>query len=87
VISSGRPHGGIEGLAVPSDDRLAIGIYEARSAVTRLLVVNELPVGARTLLLRLLGAGSVLKQAIAELQPAGRGPERTLALPVLLRFR
>jgi flagellar biosynthesis/type III secretory pathway protein FliH len=38
--------------------------------------------------LRLLGAGAVLKQAIAELQalPA-EAQERTLALPVLLRLR
>ena len=41
-----------------------------------------------TLLVRLLGAGSTLKHAIAELQalPA-EAPERRLALPVLLRLR
>ncbi|HEY0476453.1 MAG TPA: DUF4351 domain-containing protein [Kofleriaceae bacterium] len=41
-----------------------------------------------TLLVPLLGAGSVLKQAIAELHalPAD-APERRLALPVLLRLR
>lgn len=41
-----------------------------------------------TLLVRLLGAGAVLKQAIAELQalPADAA-ERRLALPVLLRLR
>ena len=41
-----------------------------------------------TLLVRLLGAGAVLKQAIAELKelPA-EAPERTLALPILLRLR
>jgi hypothetical protein len=53
-----------------------------------LVVVNELPVVRDTLLVRLLGAGSVLKHAISELQalPA-EAPERTLALPVLLRLR
>jgi flagellar biosynthesis/type III secretory pathway protein FliH len=52
------------------------------------VVVNELPVARDTLLVRLLGAGSVLKHAIAELQalPAD-APERRLALPVLLRLR
>ena len=55
---------------------------------TRLVVVSELPVARDTLLVRLLGAGSVLKHAIAELQalPAD-APERRLALPVLLRLR
>ena len=52
------------------------------------MVVSELPVDRGTLLVRLLGAGSVLKHAIDELQalPA-EAPERRLALPVLLRLR
>jgi hypothetical protein len=52
------------------------------------VVVNELPVARDTLLVPLLGAGSVLKQAIAELHalPADAS-ERRLALPVLLRLR
>ena len=65
------------------------GIYESPPLhCTRLVVVSELPVARDTLLVRLLGAGSVLKQAIAELQdlPAD-APERRLALPVLLRLR
>jgi len=41
-----------------------------------------------TLLVRLLGAGLVLKQAIAELKELqAEAPERTLALPILLRLR
>src|SRR5262245_32605553 len=65
------------------------GIYESPPLhYTRLVVVNELPVTRDTLLMRLLGAGSVLKQAIAELQAlAVEAPERRLALPVLLRLR
>jgi hypothetical protein len=65
------------------------GIYESPPLqYTRLVVVSELPVTRDTLLVRLLGAGSVLKQAIAELQalPAD-SPERRLALPVPLRLR
>ena len=55
---------------------------------TRLVVVNELPVASDTLLVRLLGAGAVLKQAIAELKELrAEAPERALALPILLRLR
>ena len=65
------------------------GIYESPPLhCTRLVVVNELPVARDTLLVRLIGAGSVLKQAIAELQAlSADAPERRLALPVLLRLR
>ena len=54
---------------------------------TRLVVVSELPVTRDTLLVRLLGAGSTLKHAIAELQalPA-EAPERRLALPVCYAY-
>jgi len=81
VISSGRPDAGINGLGfrpMPGGGR---GIYESPPLQwTRLVVVNELPVARDTLLVRLLGAGSVLKQAIAELQslPA-EAPERRLS--------
>jgi hypothetical protein len=52
------------------------------------VVVNELPVARNTLLLRLCGAGAVLKRAIAELKELqADAPERTLALPILLRLR
>jgi len=65
------------------------GIYAGPPLLwTRLVVVSELPVARDTLLLRLLGAGRVLKQAIAELKALeGEAPERTLALPILLRLR
>jgi hypothetical protein len=65
------------------------GIYEGPPLLwTRLVVVNELPMTRDTLLVRLLGAGSVLKQAIAELKALqAEAPERTLALPILLRLR
>lgn len=89
VISSGRPDGGIEGLWLRQMGGWPAGIYQGPPLLwTRLLVVNELPVAPDTLLVRLLGAGSVLKHAIAELKalPA-EAPERTLALPILLRLR
>ncbi len=89
VISSGRPDAGIEGLGFRPMSKGLRGIYESPPLLcTRLVVVSELPVTRDTLLVRLLGAGSVLKKAIAELQalPAD-APERRLALPVLLRLR
>jgi hypothetical protein len=89
VISSGRPDGAIEGLGFRQVTSWPAGIYESPPLLwTRLVVVNELPVARFTLLLRLLGAGSVLRQAVAELQvlPAD-APERMLALPILVRLR
>jgi hypothetical protein len=89
VISSGRPDGGIDGLWLRPIAGWPSGIYEGPPLLwTRLVVVNELPVARDTLLLRLLGAGSVLKQAIAELKALQtEAPERALALPILLRLR
>jgi uncharacterized protein DUF4351 len=89
VISSGRPDAGIDGLGFRSLTGGRSGIYESPPLqYTRLLVVSELPVERDTLLMRLFGAGSVLKQAIAELQSLPvEAPERRLALPVLLRLR
>jgi hypothetical protein len=89
VISSARPDGGIEGLWLRPIASWPPGIYEGPPLLwTRLVVVNELPLTRDTLLVRLLGAGAVLKQAIAELkQLPAEAPERTLALPILLRLR
>jgi hypothetical protein len=89
VISSGRPDAGIDGLGFRPMNGGIRGIYESPPLhCTRLVVVSELPVTRDTILMRLLGAGSVLKLAIAELQtlPA-EAPERRLALPVLVRLR
>jgi len=89
VISSGRPDGGIDGMWLRPMSTWPSGIYEGPPLLwTRLVVVNELPIARDTLLVRLLGAGSVLTQAIAELKalPA-EASERTLALPILLRLR
>jgi hypothetical protein len=92
VISAGRPRDGIEGLwlrAMSVNDGWPDGIYEGPPLLwTRLVVVSELPVRRDTLLLRLLGADRVLEKAIAELKTLeAAAPERTLALPILLRLR
>jgi hypothetical protein len=89
VISSGRPDAGIDGLWLRPMAGWSPGLYAGPPLLwTRLVVVNELPVERDTLLVRLLGAGAVLKQAINELKdlPADAA-ERTLALPILLRLR
>jgi hypothetical protein len=55
---------------------------------TRLIVVSELVATRDTLLVRLMGAGQVLRKAIAELKAlSSDAPERVLALPILLRLR
>jgi hypothetical protein len=89
VISSGRPDDGIDGLWLRPMHDWPPGFYEGPPLLwTRLVVVNELPVARDTLLLRLCGAGAVLKRAIAELKELqADAPERTLALPILLRLR
>jgi hypothetical protein len=89
VISSGHPKGGIEGLRLHRLEGWPPGIYEGPPLLwTRLVVVSELPVSPDTLLLRLLGAGQVLKQAIAELKALqAEDPARSLALPLLVRLR
>lgn len=89
VISAGRPDQGIDGLRFLPLSPWPSGVYEGPPLLyTRLVVVNELPVARDTLLLRLLGAAGVLKRAIAELKALPvNAPERTLALPILLRLR
>jgi hypothetical protein len=86
VISSGRPDAGIDSLGFRPVIGGLVGIYESPPRhCTRLVVVSELPVTRDTLLVRLLGAGSVLKRAIAELQALPvEASERRLALPILL---
>ena len=89
MISSGRPDDGIEGLRFWPLPGWASGVYEGPPLLwTRLVVVSELPVTRETLLLRLLGAGAVLRRAIAELEALEPdAAERMLALPILVRLR
>jgi len=89
VISSGHPEKGIRRLWFRPMSDWPSGVYEGPPLLwTRLVVVSELPVSRSTLLLRLLGAGPVLKQALAELKALqAEEPERMLALPILARLR
>jgi hypothetical protein len=88
IISSGRPDRGIDGLWLQRIAGSPPGLYEGPPLLwTRLVVVSELPVARDTLLVRLLGAGAVLKQAIAELRALQEeDPAKTLALPILVRL-
>jgi hypothetical protein len=88
IISSGRPDRGIDGLWLQRIAGSPPGLYEGPPLLwTRLVVVSELPVARDTLLVRLLGAGAVLKQAIAELRALREeDPAKTLALPILVRL-
>jgi hypothetical protein len=88
IISSGRPVSGIEGLWLRPITGWPAGVYEGPPLLwTRLVVVSELPVTRDTLLVRLLGAGRVLRQAIADLKALEPDAlERRLALPILVRL-
>lgn len=89
IVSSGRPETALTGLRFESLAGWGPGLYDAPPLThTRLVVVAELPETRDTLLVRLMGAGRVLAQAIAELRELpDDAPERTLALPILLRLR
>lgn len=89
VISSGRPASGLAALGFRKLRGWPRGLYGAAPALhLGLLVVSELPRTRGTLLLRLMGAGRVLKRAIGDLRGLPEAaPERHVALPVLLRLR
>lgn len=89
VISSGRPRTGLPALGFRPLRGWPRGVHEAPPAfLLGLVVVSDLPTTRATLLFRLMGAGRVLKHAIAELRGLpDDAPERAAALPVLLRLR
>jgi hypothetical protein len=89
IISAGRPEGGLEGFAFGSAAGWPVGVYFApRLLFAGLVVTSELPRGRETLLLRLMGAGACLREALAELAALpGETRERAIAEPVLLRYR
>ena len=62
------------------------GIYEAAAGLhLGLVVVPELPPSRETLMLRLMGSGRTLRQALAELgQLKANTLERRLAVPILI---
>jgi len=88
ILCAGRPSTALTGLDLHRAPR-SRGIYDAaRLWRTRLVVVCELPRTRDTLLVRLMGAGKTLAQAIADLRALPpEAPEYRLALPILIRLR
>ncbi len=89
LISSGRPVTGIEGYGYQPAPDWPAGVYKAAPLFRFALVVaSELPVTRETVLLRLMGAGLTLRQALAELTAMPEHAfERRLALPIVTRLR
>ncbi len=89
LMSSGRPVTGIEGYGYQAAPDWPTGIYMAAPLFRFALVVaSELPVTRETVLLRLMGAGATLRQALDELTVMPQDAfERRLALPVVTRLR
>jgi hypothetical protein len=89
IISAGCPSSAIEAFGLQPAEGWPAGVRRApRGLHTGLVVASELPKTRDTLLLRLMGAGRVFREAVAELAalpPEAR--ERALARPVLLRYR
>jgi hypothetical protein len=89
IISAGRPEGGLEGFAFQSIEGWPRGVYHSpRLLFAGLVVASELPRERDTLLLRLMGTGPCIRDALTELAalPA-ETRERAIAGPVLLRYR
>ncbi|HLM71628.1 MAG TPA: hypothetical protein VK459_03015, partial [Polyangiaceae bacterium] len=89
VLSAGRPIAVLRAFAFRRAGGFPRGVYRAPPGLRLgIVVIRELPSTRETLLLRLMGAGNVLNRAIAEvLALPDAAPERTLALPLLVRLR
>lgn len=90
VLSAGRPARVLEAFEMtPLGGEWPDGVYTAvRWLRLRLVVVSELPRTPETLLLRLLGAGATLREAMRELLALPPDAWERLALvPLFLKFR
>jgi hypothetical protein len=85
VISPGRPETVLGGFGCR---RVRRGVYQAvRDLKLRVVVLAELPQTRQTLLLRLLGKGRVLLQALSDLERLSDDAwEKGIATPLLLHF-
>jgi hypothetical protein len=86
VIGPGRPETVLDDYGCQA---VRPGVYHAvRGLVLRVVVLAELPRTRETLLLRLLGAGRLLREALAELAALPDDAwERSVAVPLLVHFR
>ena len=89
VISTGRPESVIKGYDFKPMSGWPSGFLEGQEAeVVGLVVLRALLRERSTLLLRLMGAGPVLTEAIADLAALPENAwERTVAMPVLIALR
>ncbi|WP_437818389.1 hypothetical protein [Sorangium sp. So ce1078] len=89
VLSSGRPTAVLDGLRTEPMAGWPTGVYEGPSLLrTAVVVLAELPRVRSTVLIRLMGGGRVLREAIDDFRRLPEdAPERAIALGPLLRFR
>jgi hypothetical protein len=89
MSSTGRPTTVIAGLRMDPMAGWPAGVYEGPGLLrTALIVLGELPRVRSTLLMRLMGGGRVLRDAIEDFRRLPEdAPERDIALGPLLRFR
>ncbi len=87
IISTGYPESGLDGFGFRPLESWPTGVYRStRLLFAGVVVTSELPRERHTLLLRLMGAGACLREAVAELAALPvEARERALAKPVLLR--
>lgn len=88
-LSSGRPVGILQGYGLTPSPTFPGGFYEGHEAMAvGVVVLRELPRDRDTLLLRLMGAGAVLSDALADLVRLPEDAwERQVAVPALLAVR
>ncbi|KYF51117.1 hypothetical protein BE04_16385 [Sorangium cellulosum] len=86
VISPGRPETVLDAYRC---EPAQPGVYHAvPGLVTRVVVLAELPRTRATLMLRLLGSGRVLREALADLAALPDDAwEKSIATPLLIHFR
>ncbi|WP_437679604.1 DUF4351 domain-containing protein [Sorangium sp. So ce131] len=86
IISPGRPETALEGYGCKP---VRPGVYQAVPELAmRIVVLAELPRTRETLLLRLLGSGRLMREALADLSALPDDAwERSVATPLLVHFR
>jgi hypothetical protein len=89
VIATGRPERVLEGYGISPTAGFPAGFYDRDEAdVCGIVVLRELPRGRETLILRLMGAGAVLNEALTELDRLPPDAwEREVAITPLVEAR